>query len=612
MLKKIFPQQWAFRLYVFGLALLVSFLAVRLVDVQLVRGETFLNRADNNRFFVMPVLASRGIFLDRYNQPLVLNKKQYYQLESPTALYSQMTPLDSTQALNAIASDSSRVTSQEQRNYLHPTVLSPVLGYVGSVTAEDLEQNSNLLPTSLIGKSGLELKFNDRLMGKNGSTYFEINANGERQRVIRKVEPIAGENIQTTLDPYLSEIAYQALGDQRGSVIIADASNGQILTLLSKPTFDDNIMSTPYADPEQEKARKNVVNAWFNDPLKPFFNRAIGGAYPPGSVFKIVTALAGLENEKLTADTTVTDEGSLEVGDYEYRSWYYWGYGRVEGEINVVEALARSNDIFFYKTAEWVGPDLLAAMARSFGFGRKVGIDLAGEAAGLVPDPAWKEQATGEQWYLGNTYHFGIGQGDLTVTPLQVNQMIQTVGNNGTMCTPTLTIQEGNNCHEIGIQEQNLNLVLEGLLDVCSPGGTAFPFFSYNEAVTTPEADVKESLANGAVACKTGTAEWGEVDEKGYRKTHGWWVGIVPVSHDRVMNTLPESCQNEVEASSNDLPTPCSLRSAWLDQVKQHDFPSRVVITVLVESDETDPYKEGSEDAAPVGKQIVDWMMGQI
>lgn len=608
---RLFRQHSALKVYFFGLLLLGSVLMMRLIDVQLVRGDSFLEKADNNRFFVLPLVASRGIFFDRYQKPLVINKKQYYQLESSTALFSSMTPLDTTAALASMASDSASVTFQEQREYLYPTSLAHVLGYVGRVTADDLIDNPTLLPISLIGKSGLELKFNDRLMGKNGDVYYEINANGERQRVIRKIEPVTGENIQTTLDPYISAVADQALGDQRGVVIISDATTGEILTLISKPTFDANLMSTSFADSEQETARKKLVNNWFSDELKPFFNRAIGGTYPPGSVFKIVTAMAGLENNKLTQDTTVVDEGTLAVGDYEYRSWYYWGYGGVEGEINVIRALARSNDIFFYKTAEWVGPDLLASMARLFGFGSKVGINLTGESTGLVPDPAWKEKTTGEQWYLGNTYHFGIGQGDLSVTPLQINQMVQTIANNGTMCTPTLESGLTDTCHEVGVKEQNINLVLQGMVDVCSPGGTAFPFFPYNQQVRSEGSDLKTDLAQGAMACKTGTAEWGEVDEHGYRKTHGWWVGIINLPHDKIINTVPESCLPELTSADTDSDQ-CLFRAEWLKQVKIHDLPQKIVITVLVESDEMNPYKEGSEDAAPIGKSIIDWMLGQF
>ncbi len=610
--KNLYQDKIKFLVFILFLVFFGVLLLVRLIDIQIIRGDTFLELADDNRLYTLPVPAPRGVFFDRYKDSLVYNDRVYYYLEDAKVLYPTQEHVLRDQALAIMATDSASIVSKEKRVYKYPSVLANTLGYVGQVTADDIKENPQLLPISLIGKSGLERLYNSELMGVDGKKYFEINARGERQRLVDEKVAIPGKNIQTTLDPYLSQVAYQALGNQKGVVIISDAKTGQILSLVNKPSFDANLISTTEDNPLAEESRKNQVNQWFEDEDEPFFNRALMGIYPPGSIFKIVTAMAGLENGKIDQSTTVNDEGSLKVGEYEYRSWFYWNYGRVEGEIAVEKALARSNDIFFYKVAEWVGPQSLADMARMFGFGSSPDIGMTA-AKGIVPDPVWKEQTIGEKWYLGNTYHFGIGQGDILVSPLQIQQMLQTVANTGEMCTPSI-VQQDKDCFSIGIHEENINLVLSGMLDACSSNGTAYPFFPYNAEKRQEGNSAIQDIHNGAVACKTGTAEWGGVDERGYRKTHGWWVGILELESGK----LKVESGGEQAASSEQLADKgleglelgaWEDRGEWLEKVNEVGFPERIVITVLVESDEENPYKEGSSDASPVGKEIVDWLV---
>ena len=311
----------------------------------------------------------------------------------------------------------------------------------------------------------------------------------------------------------------------------------------------------------------------------------MSGNYPPGSVFKVVTALAALEEGVVDLSTTIQDEGILEVGDYQYTNWYYTQYGRVEGEFNLSRAIIRSNDIFFYKTAEWLGPERLADYARLLGLGQTTSIELGSEAAGLVPDPAWKEERLGESWFLGNTYHYGIGQGDLLVTPLQIARVFQAIFNRGVICRPTL-LSEVRECYDLGFNQNNLALIDQALLGVAQEGGTAFPLFDYNQSMadvlsrrlgieTFNQMTAREKIRAGMVAGKTGTSEFGVVNERGYRATHAWFSSVVGLNKQLILDHWQEL----------GLASASPAQQAWLEALKNDQLPQEIVITVLVERD---------------------------
>jgi penicillin-binding protein 2 len=602
-------------LFVGLLCALLTLLVARLFDVQLIHGNRFVQLAEDNRLFSLAVAPNRGVFLDRYNQPLVWNKRTYHKKLQPFSLYSETEAVSQEEGLQLLATESGSVERKVIRQYPYLGSLAHVLGYIGPVTAEDIEQDETLLPTEYIGKLGLERTFNQQLRGIPGSQVWEINARVSRQRQVSETPARDGQSVQTSLDPFLSEVAASAMEGKKGSVVIADAATGRVLSLVNSPSFDPNLFATVSLDEVMQQQRKQQIQAFFSDPDQPFFNRAVSGAYPPGSVFKLVTALAGLEEEAFSASTTVIDEGVLKVGEYQYGNWYYRQFGRTEGEIGLVRSIARSNDIFFYKAAEWIGVERLAAMAKLFGLGHKTGIELGPEAEGLVPTPGWKEQVIGEPWYLGNTYHMGIGQGDLLVSPVQVAQMVQTIANYGSQCRMSVLLGSESDCKSLGLREENVNLVLEGMLDACSPNGTAFPFFSRNGQLRKEGMTQQDALHAGAVACKTGTAEFGGANEKGYRDTHGWWVGIVEPQID--FDSLEKDGQISLEipqAASSSATIPLSgerlgeLKLAWNQSVSNETFPERLVIVVLVESDEQKQFREGSQDAAPVGEFIINWL----
>jgi penicillin-binding protein 2 len=591
-------------LFVGFLAGLLTLLVVRLADVQLVHGQRFLQLADENRLFSLSVSPTRGVFLDRYGEPLVWNTRSYHKKTQPFSLYSQTEAITEEEGLLLLATAGGEVERKVSRQYPYQDVLAHALGYIGPVTAEDIAKDESLLPSQYIGKMGLEVAFNQQVRGVPGTEVWEINAKVSRQRKVSETPPREGETIQTSFDPYLSQVAAAALVGKRGSVVVADAATGKIVTLVNSPTFDPNLFATTPTDDATKQQRQQVIQSLFANPDKPFFNRAVSGAYPPGSIFKLVTALAGLEAKAFTGSTTVLDEGVLRVGEYEYGNWYYRQYGRTDGQVGLVRALAHSNDIFFYKAAEWTGVDQLATMAHLLGLGQATGVELSPESSGLVPTPAWKEQIIGEPWYLGNTYHMGIGQGDLLVTPVQITQLVQTIANRGQQCPLSIIQNATPECHSLSLQEANLDLVLEGMLDACSPDGTAFPFFERNRQLRVAGASPVQSLTAGAVACKTGTAEFGGANEQGHRKTHGWWVGIV----EPQLAATASATVNGAQAATNSAET----RQKWLAaKDKGGAFPQRLVIVVLVESDEAVPFREGSRDASPVGKAMLDWLEGR-
>ena len=241
---------------------------------------------------------------------------------------------------------------------------------------------------------------------------------------------------------------------------------------------------------------------------------------------------------------------------------------------------------------------------------------MNGEAGGLVPDPDWKQTERGENWYLGNTYHFGIGQGDLLVTPVQIANMTQAIANHGTLCQASFLPVTQQNCRDLAVSEGNLDLVLAGMVGACSSVGTAYPLFPYNSEMSLAlgednDLSATEKVKQGMIACKTGTAEFGVADERGYRKTHAWTTAIVGVDENRILVGLDSSEGTDLTVETEEASAAGQLnldKQKWQNLVKETGFPSELVITVSVESDEDKIFREGSEDASPVIAKILAWM----
>ena len=514
------------KLFLFLLVLGFGVLAARLFVLQVVEGAYWRELSEGNRIKTTKISALRGVIYDRNGEQLVRN-----------------TP--------------------EGRKYIYGPVLAHVLGYIGEISEEELGAEG--LPVAglgdLVGKAGVEREYDFYLRGQDGGEIEEVDSNGEKVRVLGKVEPVEGQNLTLSIDLALQEKTFEVLEGKKGAVVISNPENGEILALVSSPSYDSNVFTE-----NAEGAIKEILN----NGDQPMFNRAISGLYPPGSTFKIVPALGALQEGKITAETEVEDNGVLKVGGLEFGNWYFKQYGRTDGMVDIVKAIRRSNDIFFYKVGQWLGIEKLSFWARKFGFGRLSGIDLPGEEAGLVPDKKWKKEYKNEDWYLGDDFITAIGQGDLLATPLQVNMMTATVANGGKLCKPYIVqgsrFKVQGECEDLGIKEEYMELVKEGMMGVCDTGGTAWPFFKFkvknsklkidDENILGPEASDSADIRRIPVACKTGTAESPGEDSK----PHAWFTLFVPVKDPQL------------------------------------------VLTVLLENG-----GEGSTDAAPIAKEILKW-----
>ncbi len=544
------PLFWTFCFLIF---FLWGVFCLRLVWLQVFEHDRYARIAENNRSLRVLDRASRGEIVDRKGRILAHNESWYSQPFVADGKQLERS-LSHDEALAFMATAPAQVRKNYVRKYHYGPILSQILGYV--------QQPKNSQDV-VVGRSGLERQFNDRLAGKDGVVVYEKNARGQAVRILSQQESSTGQTLALTLDAELSKVAFQALGSFRGTVIVSQPRTGEVLAAVSTPSF------VPQQESEeqwQEFVSSGVVAESIPAALdfadNPFLFRPLGALYPPGSTFKVVTALAGLELAAIDARTQVRDEGKITVGDFDYENWYWRQYGRVDGDVDVVRALSRSNDIFFYKVAEWLGPNRLAQFARLFSFGAVTGADIAGEKVGIMPDPVWKQQYFGEKWYLGNTYHMGIGQGDVVVTPMQVQVMTSAVAEKGRKCAPRFVAGGAISCQELALDEESLALVWRGMREACAPGGTAFPFF--------------ESRYD--ILCKTGTAEHGDEDERGYRATHAWFTAAVS-------------------------------RDAREGAASRDDFHADIVVTVLVESSDGKQYVEGSSEAAPIAKKVIDWWL---
>lgn len=524
-------------LLLFGTAVIVL-LSLRILHLSVFLGEQLRQQADENRFFRKVFFPPRGVVFDRGGIPLVQNSVLYAQIVGdPLVAHPRISPIDEHKALDLLVSQPEMVEKLYQRFYTFGSDTSHVLGYVGFPALHD----SGEYFSEKIGKDGLERYLEKELRGSYGIEEYEINAHGSIQRLVRVIDAKPGKDTTISIDSSLTQKAAELMRGRTGAVVVSDISTAQVLVLVSSPAYDPMNISPSLGDPG-----------------KPLLNRALQ-AYPPGSVFKMITALAALKKGSIDDDTLIKDEGEVRVGDQVYRNWYFSAYGKTEGDINVTKALARSNDVFFYKVAEKVGPESIAELSSLFHLGKRTGLELRGERAGLVPLPSWKEKTVGEKWYLGDTYHMGIGQGYVLTTPLQINAMTAALARRGVWCRPTLMMSE-RECEELSIPKKDLETVIMGMMDACSSGGTGVPFFGYNGTV-------EQALR---VACKTGTAEQGARDEKGNRPTHAWFTMFYPAQS-------PE-----------------------------------VAITVLLESTSEQKFLEGSSDAAPIAKAIWDaWVSSQ-
>jgi len=464
-------------------ALVLSFgiLWVTVIKLNIIKGRYYRDLALNNRVTKIIMPASRGIIVDRKGRKIAEN-------------------ID--------------FNGEIKRFYVYGSSMSNITGYLGKVNEDELKKgkcSQSLRNQSVVGRAGIESSLDCELMGVDGYKLVEVDAYGKSNRDLGQLDPVTGKEIALSIDAYWQDKIYKMLEGKKAVVIMSEPKTGKIITLVSSPSYDANNFNYSYD--------KETIKTYLEDTVNlPMMNRAMGAKYHPGSVFKPVEALGALEEGVITKETLIEDTGVIKIGDYSFNNWLWTKRGGTDGMVNIVKALKRSNDIFFYKLGEAMGVDRIKNWALRFGFGEITGIELPGEVAGLVPDDEWKRENLGERWYLGDTYHLSIGQGDLTVTPLQINQMTNIVASKGQKCQMSLLKDKPVKCTEIKAKEENWAAVIEGMRGACDSGGTAWPLFNFKTDI----------------ACKTGTAELGD----GTNDTHAWLTAFAPADNPQISITV--------------------------------------------------------------------------
>ncbi|UCG38000.1 MAG: penicillin-binding protein 2 [bacterium] len=418
-----------------------------------------------------------------------------------------------------------------RRHYPFGETAAHVLGYVGEISQTQIRsgQYPGASRGDNIGKYAIEKAYDDYLRGKDGGRQVEVDARGRELNVLGVTEPVPGANVRLTLDIELQLDLERAFGDSRGAGVVLNAQTGEVLAMVSRPAFDPNEFSL-----RMGTQRWNEI---LTDPGHPLQSRALQGVYPPGSTFKVVTAIAALMEKAVAEDENLFCSGGYYYGRRIYRDWRPGGHGRV----NMHKGIVESCDVYFYQMGERVGMDALAMWASVLGLGRKTGIDLPGEAEGLIPSPDWKNRERGEVWFPGETLSASIGQGYVLVTPLQLANLYATIARSGMHMDPFLVS---------GISDVNgMELYRR---DPTVKRETEIPDEVWNTVTGSLQGVVGESRGTGRaaavaglkVAGKTGTAqvvrlqdmEGRDEEEIPYElRDHAWFAGFAPADRPRVV-----------------------------------------------------------------------------
>ena len=560
--------------------------------LQIVGGEKYFALAENNRIKIEYNKAHRGVILDRNGTVLVNNlfgfslsllpadlpKDEAKKIEVLTKLSAiinvpviEMTerlkgsekhfyqpiplragiPYDAGMKIKILADELPGVELNVDawRQYPIPESMSHVLGYVGKIDADEYEKLSDkYLLDDNIGKTGLEKQYEPYLKGTHGEKRIEVDALGREKKVVSQSQPVPGDNIILGIDSKLQEKVYSVLKEKipngRGAVIITNPQTGEVLALVDYPSFDDNLFTGGINTDEYAKLIAN--------PNNPLFTRSIFGEYPSGSTVKPVYASGALQEKVITKDTTVLSTGGLTIGQWKFPDWKAGGHGTV----NVVSALANSVNTFFYYIGggygdfQGLGLERMIKYLKMFGLGAITGIDLPGERSGFVPTAEWKKAIKKEIWFIGDTYHLAIGQGDLLVTPMQVQGYLTAVANGGKLISPRLAIgaihPDGSKEYfptkllgQVAVSPENLAIVREGM----------------RATVVSGSARSLNSLPV-EVAGKTGTAQWNST-----KPNHAWFIGFAPYNKpDFAITVLVEEGG---EGSSISVPIAKDIMQWW-------------------------------------------------
>jgi penicillin-binding protein 2 len=557
-----------------GQLALFSGLAARMYYLQVIEADRYRMLAEDNRINFKLLAPRRGRIVDRFGRPMAINQQNYRVLLTPENTKSVEKTLDvladiipindkerqkilrdikrrrrflpmivrenldwekvARIEVNAPSLPGISIDVGETRFYPDGTLTAPVLGYISGVAEAEQTGDPLLeLPGFRIGKAGIEKTLDVPLRGRGGTSQVEVNAYGREIRELERVEGQPGAEARLTIDLELQKFVADRMGDDSASCVVLDVHSGELLAMASTPSFDPNAFNRGLT---AEEWRELSVN-----PRTPLNNKAIAGLYAPGSTFKMTVALAALERGIITPATRIGCPGKVQLGDATFHCWKKGGHGWLD----LHGGLVNSCDCYFYEVARRIGIDRISEMAERLGLGVPSEIELPGEKKGLMPTRAWKRAAKGSAWTLGETLISGIGQGYMTVTPLQLAVMCARIANGGRAVKPRLTHmvvphdgeaalpEPPREFEDLGISPFSLEVVQKGMIGVTNaPGGTAF------------KARIKEQAF--AMAGKTGSVQVRRIskheretrvlkneERPWHERDHALFVGYAPVNDPR-------------------------------------------------------------------------------
>jgi len=519
----------------YAASLLFVLFVLALVKVQLIDGEVYRQKGDNNRIRLIPIKAPRGRIYDNKGRILADSRPSLSVSIIPDditsegiKLLSELLSIDTGYVEDKISStrqpsfapvqvlsdidelqfhklkeQSNRIPGmilniEGKRVYPYGEAASQIIGYLGKLSQKEYNVKKYLGYGfgDYIGRMGIEYVFEEVLRGEYGGRQVEVNAKGEILDVLAEKQSYAGTGIRLTIDIVLQQKIEEALDGYTGSVCVMDVNNGEILALASKPGYDPNVFL--------QRGKSDERIALLNDTSRPFINRCISARYPPGSVFKLVTALAGLQEGVITPTTSIPCDGyyQLTPTSRKFHCWSELGHGNVQ----LSQALEQSCNVYFYRVAHKLGAQALADFCHKLMMDEPVEIELPGAIRSIIPSPGWKKERMKTKWYQGETLHYGIGQGFVTVTPLQIARLIALIANEGMLIDPTIIKGVAHKPRESTVSPSHIRSVKKGMVK------------AVNNSYGTARAAKVDFFT---VAGKTGTAQT-------TGDAHSWFAGFFP------------------------------------------------------------------------------------
>lgn len=561
--------------------ILLFFLLIILARVgwlQIIKGKYYYDLAEGNRIRIERIESKRGIIYDKNHQPLMRNVANFLLYFIPADLPKnkeereniikraaeilgvlsyddiknilekiKLGSLESYQPLFVIDNieyekamllylESDKMpgvylSNKTRREYdLSSSSLSHILGYTGKINEKELTKiNGDYLPIDYIGKVGMENFWEKELKGANGKKQIEVDALGKEKKIINQIIGEDGHNLVLSLDINLQKKLEEVIIDKlkktnasKACGIVLNPNNGEILAMVSIPSYNNNSFAKGISQKEYQEL--------IDHPDHPLFNRCISGEFPPGSTIKPIMSVVALEEKVINENTSFLSNGGLRVGEWFFPDWKAGGHGTT----NVRKAIAESVNTFFYYIGGGfndfvgLGVDRIVKYAKLFGLGEQTGIDLINEAKGFLPSKEWKKTTKGERWYIGDTYHLSIGQGDISVTPLQVANYTATFANGGSLYQPHFVTQILTGDDKI-INQVNSKLIKSNIV---SKENIKIVREGMRQTVVAGSARSLQSVPV-AVAGKTGTAQWSS-----NKPTHAWFTGFAPYDNPQIVITI--------------------------------------------------------------------------